>query len=377
MNLKGFGGLTKGDRVLLSLSGGRKSAITASILMKQGYQVIAAHFTKRESSIFPCTKNEVDRVKDLASKLGIDVHFVDIADRYQLEVEERFLHERAIGHASNPCLRCQGKLCFEPLIELADKMKIHWIATGHGAQIMASNDGDRVHLYQATDPAVDESELLVGLDQSTLKRLILPLGTLNQSMLFKLAIQFELEEADSANKVFSRTAPCFDPFAKESQEWLAKRLPHEFTRKGVIRTAEQEIVGAHDGLFRYPLGLGTRELKIESEQTKSLVIDSFDSKSYEVHIGPKRLLEHKGFILKDMHFIVPIDPLRFNTVSVKFQSRKEVFAGEIILFEGGRAKLMLGAKISHVNLGESLAIYDKQELLGGAVIEAYASDELI
>ncbi|MCM0606078.1 MAG: hypothetical protein KA715_08310 [Xanthomonadaceae bacterium] len=374
MNLKGFAAITKGERVLLSFSGGSKSAIAASILAKQGYQVTAVHFTKRESKLFPCTANRVDQVNELVGKLGIEVHFIDIADQYQLEVEERFLHERTMALTSNPCLRCQGKLCFEPLVAAADKMGIRWISTGHCAQLMNSNEGDKVHVYQAMDPSVDESEFLVGLDQSVLKRLILPLGTLNQSMLFKLAVQFELAEVDSEEKIFSRTAPCFDPYSKETQDWIARRLPHEFTRKGIIRTAEQEIVGAHDGLFRYPLGLGTRELKIESEPTKYLVIESFDAKSNELRIGPKKLLDHKGFIMKSAFFIIPVDQMKTNMVSVKFQSRKELFSGEVMLFETGRVKLLLGSSISKVGLGESVAFYFKQELLGGAVVEAYADE---
>lgn len=359
------------------MSGGRKSAIAASILLKQGYQVVAAHFTKRQTSVFPCTQDGTAKVKELAHKMGIDVHYVDIADQYQAEVEEKFLHERAAGLASNPCLVCQGKLTFEPLIATADRLKINWIATGHGAQVIHNHDGGRVSLYQAMDLTVDESELLIGVRQDVLKRLILPLGTLNQAMLFKLAVQFELTEHDSTDRTFSRTAPCFDPYSDTAQKWLTSHLPQEFTKKGIIRTAEQEIVGAHDGLFRYPLGLEARDLKIESETSKNLVVESFDAKSYEVRIGPKALLMKKGFVLKDVAWIVPADELKFNAVTIKFQSRKEVFAGEMISFEGNRARLILSSPVNEVLLGESVAIYDKQELLGGAVVEAYESSDII
>lgn len=375
MNLKGFASPHGSQKVLLAMSGGRKSAIAASILLKQGYQVIAVHFTKNQTSIFPCSEDQTAKVRELTQKMGIDLHLVDIADPYQINVEERFLHDRIVGLASNPCLYCQGKLCFEPLVELADKMKINWIATGHGAQIITSIESGRLHLYQAADPAVDESELLIDLTQDILKRLILPLGTLNQSMLFKLAVQFDLAEPDDVAKVFVRSGQlCLDEFSKPVIDWIDARTPGEFKRKGVVRTSEQEIVGVHEGLFKYRLGDSARALKVENEVSKGLSVESFDSKTYEVRIGPKKMLDHQQFMLKEMRWILPLDPLKFNTVTIKLQSRKETFQGLLVLFEGARGKLRLDQPLTAVNLGESVAIYDKQELLGGAVIEAYVNE---
>ena len=360
------------EKVLLSMSGGRKSAIAASILQKQGYNVIGVHFTKKDNPLFPCSRDRTAQVKDIASKMSIDVHMVDISESFQIEVEERFVHDRTAGLSSNPCAVCQGKLCFEPLIQKADQMGIKWIATGHAAQLIKSSESDFIHLYQANDLTMDESQLLMSLDQATLKRLVLPLGTLNQAMLFKLAVQFELAEHDDPDRSMMTAMPCYQEIAEETLDWLKSKIPPELSKKGAIRTTEQEIVGAHDGLYRYRLGQPARDLKIEYEGSNQLVIESFDSKTYEVRIGPKTTLNHQVFILKELSWILPIDTLHYNACSVKIQHRKENLPAKIILFEGGRGRLILEQPISLVNLGETVAIYDNQELLGGGVIESYA-----
>ncbi len=225
-------------KILVALSGGVDSAMSASKLQKLGFEVVGVHFIMNEKSDAEKT------VKKIAKKLNMEIIIKDISELFQKEVIDRFVGEYEKGNTPNPCVVCNPKVKFAQLLKLADGLNIEKIATGHYACVEERRNNHV--LEKAADPTKDQSYFLYRLKQNQLERIIFPLCQSKKTEIKKKAAR----EKIPVQKKESQDV-CFLLKEKSLQDFLRKNIKE---RKGEIINEEGETIGSHRGSFLYTIG---------------------------------------------------------------------------------------------------------------------------
>ena len=235
------------QRVVVGLSGGVDSAVTAHLLKQQGHEVVAIFMKNWEDdddSEF-CSSNEdfVDAAA-VADVLGIEIEHVNFAAEYKDRVFSEFLREYGAGRTPNPDVLCNAEIKFKAFLDHALRLGAEKIATGHYARVRET-DG-HFELLKGLDPAKDQSYFLHRLTQAQLSKTLFPVGELKKTEVRRIAAEIGLPNAKKKDS----TGICFigeRPF----REFLNRYLSHE---PGAIEDERGRRIGRHVGLSFYTLG---------------------------------------------------------------------------------------------------------------------------
>jgi len=240
------------ERVVIGLSGGVDSSVSAWLLKQQGYEVIGLFMKNWEDdddSEYCSTRQDWLDAASVADVIGIDIEAVNFAAEYKDRVFAEFLREYSAGRTPNPDVLCNAEIKFKAFLDHAMRMGAERIATGHYARVRQVESGPQsgqVQLLKALDGTKDQSYFLHRLNQAQLARTLFPLGETPKSEVRRLAREIGLPNAAKKDS----TGICFigeRPF----QEFLNRYLP---TKPGPILTDDGREVGKHDGLAFYTLG---------------------------------------------------------------------------------------------------------------------------
>jgi len=241
----------KPGRVVVGMSGGVDSSVTAWLLKQQGYEVVGLFMKNWEDdddSEYCSTRQDLLDAASVADRVGVEFEYVNFAAEYKDRVFAEFLREYAAGRTPNPDVLCNAEIKFKAFLDHAMALGAEHIATGHYARVRAV-DGPhgRTHqLLKAVDASKDQSYFLHRLNQAQLARTLFPLGDLHKTEVRRIAHEIGLHNAAKKDS----TGICFigeRPF----REFLNRYLP---TEPGAIRTPEGQEVGRHHGLSFYTLG---------------------------------------------------------------------------------------------------------------------------
>lgn len=233
--------------IIVGISGGVDSAVTALLLKQQGYKVIGLFMKNWEdddSDEYCSSRQDLIDAVSIADTIGIPIETVNFAKEYKDRVFNHFLREYAAGRTPNPDILCNSEIKFKAFLEHAVNMGADSIATGHYAQIRKV-DGS-YQLLKAIDSSKDQSYFLYRLNQTQLSKAMFPLGMLLKSQVREIARQHNL--SNYAKK--DSTGICFigkRPF----REFLNRYLP---AQPGPIYTPDGQMVGEHMGLSFYTIG---------------------------------------------------------------------------------------------------------------------------
>lgn len=235
-------------RVLLGMSGGVDSSVSAVLLLEQGYEVIGG-FMKNwsdgddgEECSWRTERRDAMRV---ASQLGIEFHTFDFEAEYRQKVYEYMIAEYKAGRTPNPDVLCNKYMKFDLFMKEADRLGCDFVATGHYAQALRDADGT-THLMAGVDNNKDQSYFLCQLTQDQLKRVLFPIGALTKPQVREIAHAHDLFVADKKDS----QGICFVGKV-EMKDFLAARIqPHE----GNIVTTAGEVIGQHGGFEFYTIG---------------------------------------------------------------------------------------------------------------------------
>jgi tRNA-specific 2-thiouridylase len=261
------------QRVVVGLSGGVDSAVTASVLKQQGHEVIGIFMKNWEDDDRPagvgaddpgyCTSN-VDFVDAaaVADVLGIEIEHVNFAAEYKDRVFAEFLAEYQAGRTPNPDILCNAEIKFKAFLDHAMRLGAEKIATGHYARVRQNPATGLHELLKGLDPSKDQSYFLHRLNQAQLSKTLFPIGELHKTQVRQIAQDIGLPNAKKKDS----TGICFigeRPFRDFLNRYIAKE-------SGPIRDARGRIIGEHVGLSFYTLGqrqgLGIGGIKAKGAQ---------------------------------------------------------------------------------------------------------------
>ena len=234
-------------RVVIGMSGGVDSSVSAWLLKQQGYEVIGLFMKNWEDdddSEYCSTREDWIDAVSVADVLGVDIEAVNFAAEYKDRVFAEFLREYQAGRTPNPDVLCNAEIKFKAFLDHAMKLGADYIATGHYARVREVNGS--FQLLKALDASKDQSYFLHRLNQTQLANTLFPLGEIQKTEVRKIAEQLQLPNAKKKDS----TGICFigeRPF----REFLNRYLSYQH---GDMKTPESEIVGQHVGLSFYTLG---------------------------------------------------------------------------------------------------------------------------
>ncbi len=233
--------------VVVGMSGGVDSSVTAALLKEQGYNVIGLfmHNWEEDDEDGCCTAvSDYEDVKRVCNKLDIPYYSVNFAKEYRERVFSYFLAEYSAGRTPNPDVLCNREIKFGPFLEYALKLGADYIATGHYCDIEHKNG---VHyLLKAADQNKDQTYFLNQLNQSQLERVLFPLGKLQKPEVRRIANKYGFSTADKKDS----TGICFIG-ERKFREFLKNFIP---AKAGKIVDLEGNVVGEHEGVMYYTLG---------------------------------------------------------------------------------------------------------------------------
>ena len=234
-------------RVVVGMSGGVDSSVSAWLLKQQGHEVVGLFMKNWEddddSEYCSSRQDWLDAVS-VADLIGIDIEAVNFATEYKDRVFAEFLREYAAGRTPNPDVLCNAEIKFKAFLDHAMRLGAERIATGHYARVRETDAGWQ--LLRGLDPTKDQSYFLHRLNQAQLARTLFPVGELPKTEVRRIAAAIGLPNARKKDS----TGICFigeRPF----REFLNRYLP---TRPGPMKTPDGRVVGEHIGLAFYTLG---------------------------------------------------------------------------------------------------------------------------
>lgn len=364
------------ERLILGLSN-LNSAVAALLLQKQGFQVLAVYLdwappAEQPSTVLGCLKHATAGrkawVQKTAKQLGISLTIVPAFEQYEEIVLDRLTHSLLQTKFRNPCIDCHSILKIGQLNQIREQNNAQWMATGHFAQVRHAPDGTP-HLYRASDLELDQSDLLSLTDVDHLRHLQTPLGGLSYDNIYKLAIEFELVEATVHRKRSSRDCVWQDPSLRSIME---QRAATSLIPRGTVQTLAGEVVGDHQALYLHRLGEDAKQLHlIEPQMGEGLQVIGHEPDRKAIIIGPPSGLSVNEVMLDSLTWLQPISQLhrlkclaRFSGV-VNSPNTVEV---ELSFYDQGKAHLQFSSPFLGVYLGQSIILYQGDEVFGAGCV---------
>jgi len=301
-------------RTLVAMSGGVDSAAAAQLALDAGDEVVAVTLelwsdpaTDGERSC--CSPQAVTGARALAHRMGLPHLTLDLRERFRAEVVDRFVDGYAAGVTPNPCVRCNGAVRFDAMLELAASLGAARLATGHYARIARDRHGPLIRT--AHDPRKDQSYMLAKLDPASLDRLSFPLGRLTKDAVRALARDAGLPVADKRES----QDLCFVA-GLGGRAFLQRHGGPRLRKPGEIVDADGRVLGQHDGQHEFTVGQ-RRGLNLGAPQP--LYVLSRDAATNRVTVGPKAALATTSVRLEDAHLHRP--PEAVDRVRLRYHAR--------------------------------------------------------
>jgi tRNA-specific 2-thiouridylase len=350
--------------VLVAMSGGVDSSVAACLLQEQGYEVIGSHMKLvhlddvDHGCCGPAARADAAEVARIA---GFAFEIVDLSDTFDRTVIADFVAEHAAGRTPNPCARCNGEIKFGAFLERADELGVDLVATGHYVRTLR-DDAGRVRLLRGLDRGKDQSYMLHMLGQRELRRSIFPVGGMPKPATREHARRLGLPVA---NKPDSQEL-CFAP-AGEAGAFVRERAP-ELVHAGTVVDTDGRTVAEHDGTFGFTIGQ-RRGLGVATGEPRYVV--DLDADANRVVVGPRELLSRSGLVADRVRWVAGPPPAAgpFDA-EVRIRYRGEDIPA-VVTPEGDRIGVAFARPQHAVAPGQSVVIYRREELLGGArIVEA-------
>jgi tRNA-uridine 2-sulfurtransferase len=355
-------------KVIVGMSGGVDSSVSAWLLQQQGYQVeglFMKNWEEDDDTDYCTAAADLADAQSVSDKLGIKLHKVNFAAEYWDNVFEHFLHEYQSGRTPNPDILCNKEIKFKAFLEYAaEDLGADFIATGHYVRRTATANG--CQLLRGLDNNKDQSYFLYTLSHQQISQCLFPVGELEKPEVRHIADKLGLI---TANKKDS-TGICFIG-ERKFRDFLARYLP---AKPGPIVTLEGKQIGEHQGLMYHTLGqrkgLGIGGLKDGEESPWYVVDKDLATNRLLVAQGAQHpRLMSRGLIAGQLHWVNPIQLDQALRCTVKTRYRQVDIACTIQLTAEGYLEVVFDEPVAAVTPGQSAVFYQEAVCLGGGIIE--------
>ncbi|AIZ79433.1 tRNA 2-thiouridine(34) synthase MnmA [Actinobacillus equuli] len=355
-------------KVIIGMSGGVDSSVSAFILQQQGYQVeglFMKNWEEDDDTDYCTAAADLADAQAVADKLGMRLHKINFAAEYWDNVFEHFLNEYKAGRTPNPDILCNKEIKFKAFLEYAaEDLGADYIATGH--YVRRSGDDNNAQLLRGLDANKDQSYFLYTLSHKQVGQSLFPVGDIEKPIVRQIAEDLGLATAKKKDS----TGICFIG-ERKFKDFLARYLP---AQPGEIRTVDGKVVGRHDGLMYHTLGqrkgLGIGGVKGLSEDPFYVVEKDLINNVLVVAQGhDNSALLSSGLIATQLHW-VDRQPIRENLrCTVKTRYRQTDIACEIQPMDNDTIRVIFDEPQIAVTPGQSAVFYQGEVCLGGGVIE--------
>ena len=354
------------EKIIVGLSGGVDSSVSALLLKEQGYDVEGL-FMKNWEELLPegeCMwEADVEDAMQVCNQLEIPINTVDLANDYWDKVFTHFLEEYKSGRTPNPDVLCNQEIKFRAFLEHATHLGAKKIATGHYARITEVNG--HYQLKKGLDSNKDQSYFLCRLNQDQLRLSLFPIGELEKNDVRKLAKKAGFQTHDKKDS----TGICFvgeRPF----REFLSRYLPEQ---TGEIKTSDGKVIGEHNGVFYYTLGqrqglgIGGIEGAIDSPWY-IYKKDIENNVLFAVQGHDHSLLYSQKLTATDINWVSGVAPVAPCKCTAKTRYRQADQACTITLIESDNCSVTFKDLQRAVTPGQFVVFYDADICLGGGII---------
>lgn len=356
----------KSIKVVVGMSGGVDSSVTAYLLKEQGYDVVGIFMKnwdeKDEAGVCTAEKDYED-VRRVSSQLGIPYYTVNFTKEYWDRVFSYFLDEYKKGRTPNPDVMCNKEIKFKAFLDYALKLGADYIATGHYARVDYTNN--EYKLLRGVDSNKDQTYFLCTLGQYQLSKSMFPIGHLKKSEVRDIAMEEGLITAEKKDS----TGICFIG-ERNFDRFLDTYLP---AQPGNIMTLDGKIVGKHTGLMHYTFGqrkglgiggIGTGEpwFVVDKDLKKNIL--------YVVQGDKHPMLYSNGLMASDLHWVSHRPKNKIFNCTAKFRYRQPDNEVNVNLTDDNKCKVIFKRPQKAITPGQAVVFYDGEECLGGGTIDS-------
>lgn len=361
----------KSKTVLVAMSGGVDSSSAAAILLEQGYNVVGLTITTHkpddscrieDNKKSCCSITGIVDARKVCDTLGIEHKLIDLTQLFKDTVISNFISEYLKGRTPNPCVVCNNLIKWGPFLQKADEYGAELFATGHYGKIFKNEDNGRFYISRGLDDKKDQSYALWGLTQEQLARTMFPLENMTKEETRAVAKKYNLP-------VFNKSESqdiCFIPNG-DYHSFLRKNIPDidEKIGKGEIILNDKKI-GVHEGFPYYTIGQ-RRGLGIS--HTSPLYVNRIDPENNKVFVAVDEDLFEDGLVASEINMqkYSELDESKEYVVKIRYNDRGK--PAKCKIGDDGKLYVTFIERRRAVTPGQSVVIYDGDDVVGGGIIE--------
>jgi tRNA-uridine 2-sulfurtransferase len=357
------------NKVLLAMSGGTDSSVSALLLKHQGYKIEGITFKMWQPILKSCDDKEQGccntetllEARELARKLGFPHHITDVTPAFEKHVIQNFVKEYLRGHTPNPCVVCNTHIKWGVLMDEMIKQGHSFFATGHYARVKKKNN--RYVLQRGADLKKDQSYFLWTLSQQQLSHTIFPLGDLSKDKVREIARQYGFEHI--AEKRESQEI-CFIP-DNDYRRFLRDQVTDIDTKPGEGWFVDKngKKLGKHKGYPFYTIGQ-RRGLNIALGYPAYVI--SIDAENNTIVVGEYSDLHKHELNIKNCNWIKYQQPPKNILFDIKIRYNTPPVSGRITTCNKNTCHITLENPLHAITPGQSAVLYDGDDVVGGGII---------
>ncbi len=344
--------ITKMKKVMVGMSGGIDSSVTAYMLQEEGYEVEGCYLKLHNRNDGYHEKN-LSYIKDVAEFLNIKYHVLDLADDFTKEVYDYFVDSYLEGTTPNPCVKCNRQIKFGAMLDFAKSHGAQYLATGH----YAKTDGK--FFYEADDKTKDQSYFLSQVSPEALPHMMFPLSTYKKEDIVKFGAKLDI----AFKKITEKNESQEICFVETVYTDVIKRHAN-IDKPGKVLNEEGKVVGEHKGYAHYTIGK-RRGFTVYGAQEPHFVT-KLNPKDNTITVGKKTALEVNEVIANNINMF--IEDKDFScTVKLRYRTNSTPCYVKI---EDDKVTIKLKQPVLGVAAGQLAVFYDEQKVIGSAFIQS-------